>query len=366
MFDRRVAISLTVLVMGCQAAAPGNPSDSGAFATPTGQGRPTSIVMPKATPLVSAAAPAPNPQPSVTAPTPAATVAAVTSPSATTKALPVGTIAFTLELNNSDEADIGIVSTDGSGFRLLTNASADGHLRTENPSWNPAGGGLFFDVFNGQTGKLMGLDPASGTSADISVGDVGVDQPFVSRDGKRIVFDTPDLNGPSAIYIVDSGGGAAIRLTQPPRGGEGDLGPSISPDGSEITFVRNGAVMVMSEDGSNLHEIVPASTRAWVPRWSPDGDRIVFGNEDGSGVPAGVHIVNPDGSGLLDVTPPQSQSSSPNWSPDGEWICFTYWHPGLHFLVLMAMRSDGTDLTEIWHGDPDVTPTDADWTSRTY
>jgi Tol biopolymer transport system component len=57
----------------------------------------------------------------------------------------------------------------------------------------------------------------------------------------------------------------------------------------------------------------------WGARWSPDGKRIAFADNDSSHV-LHVHVMNADGSGRRQVTrfaPSDGSAQVPAWSPDG-------------------------------------------------
>ena len=60
------------------------------------------------------------------------------------------------------------------------------------------------------------------------------------------------------------------------------------------------ATWIVNADGANLTEL-PLGVGNAVPRWSPDGSRLLIGTFDDHGRPA---IVNPDGTGLTILTVP--------------------------------------------------------------
>jgi TolB protein len=84
-----------------------------------------------------------------------------------------------------------------------------------------------------------------------------------------LVFETS--NG-GAIYIYKLATGALRQLTS-------GFDPAISPDGSKVAFTRIGGengVYVINSDGSNEHKIYSGNQTLSSPKWSPDGNWIVF------------------------------------------------------------------------------------------
>jgi len=102
----------------------------------------------------------------------------------------------------------------------------------------------------------------------------------VSPDGRTLVF---DLLGD--LYTLPIGGGKAMRITS----GQGfDAMPSFSPDGRHIAFVsdRNGApnLWVANTDGSGARRL--SDTRGFgydyvSPSWTPDGAAVIVSHNNG-------------------------------------------------------------------------------------
>jgi TolB protein len=125
-----------------------------------------------------------------------------------------------------------------------------------------------------------------------------------------------------AIFVVDTSGKGARRLTRPRRGCDGT--PAWSPNGQSIAFVRRyddpsgrdrefpGEVYVMRPDGSRPRLITTRLVDVDEPRWSPDGTMIVF-DERGSG----PVVVRADGSGQRPIARNLVYGADPAWSPDG-------------------------------------------------
>ena len=100
----------------------------------------------------------------------------------------------------------------------------------------------------------------------------------ISPDGRRVVFETL-----GRLYIRDAAGGAAPRLLTA-QDGDFQLFPTWSRDGSRIAFVswndqRLGEIRTVSADGSTCARSpsIPAITAG--PRFSPDGNLIVYDAE---------------------------------------------------------------------------------------
>jgi dipeptidyl aminopeptidase/acylaminoacyl peptidase len=153
----------------------------------------------------------------------------------------------------------------------------------------------------------------------------------ISADGKWIVFvrggdhgayDESVPRNPAStpvqqrvqIMSVPFSGGDPLVL------GEGDH-PVISPDGSQVAYVKDGEVWMTSVDGS------PKARRMFYARgengslqWSPDGKRLLFvsSRKDHSF----VGIFSDSLHSIKWIAPAFSRDQSPRWSPDGKKIVF--------------------------------------------
>ncbi len=86
-----------------------------------------------------------------------------------------------------------------------------------------------------------------------------------------LAFETS--NG-GAIYVYNLASGALHQLTS-------GYDPAISPDGHKVAFTRGGGesgLYVINLDGSNEHKIYSGNESLRSPKWSPDGNWIVFGH----------------------------------------------------------------------------------------
>jgi acylaminoacyl-peptidase len=107
--------------------------------------------------------------------------------------------------------------------------------------------------------------------------------------------------------------------------------PQVSPDGSQVVYVRNffdvmtdrrrTNLWLVSADGS-FHRPLTSGTRSHgSPRWSPDGGRILWvSSQDGS---SQLWLRWMDTGEEARITNLTASPGNLSWSPDGEWIAFT-------------------------------------------
>jgi len=113
----------------------------------------------------------------------------------------------------------------------------------------------------------------------------------VSPDGRTVVFESL-----GKLYTMPASGGAMRRLT---RGDDGmELFPSWSRDGSRIVYVRwtdagLGELRIIGADGRNAAAVTSQPGHFARPRFSPDGETIVFEKGEGGDLTAPKYSENP-------------------------------------------------------------------------
>jgi dipeptidyl aminopeptidase/acylaminoacyl peptidase len=111
--------------------------------------------------------------------------------------------------------------------------------------------------------------------------------------------------------------------------------PQISPDGTQIAFVRvtvdeqadqyDTSLWIARSDGAEAPRQLTRGTRDTAPRWSRDGRRIAFVRpveKDGRSLPQ-IHVLAMDGGEARAVTDMPRGAVGPVWSPDGRIVAFT-------------------------------------------
>jgi Tol biopolymer transport system component len=199
--------------------------------------------------------------------------------------------------------------------------------------------------------------------------------PDWSPDGKRIALDV-DVRG-FEIWAVDADGtnaAAIVRRSTDCAISCGEVAePAWSPDGSKIAFVRyqlgasglEAAVIEVREVASGDRRVVfraPSKTALDVPRWSPDGQSIVFmmtrypdtqinlGTSTGSAI--AVIDVTEDGAKPVVLTEWSKFANYPDWRPGSNEIVFSTYDLGEFQATdepsnLYTIKSDGSGLTAL-------------------
>lgn len=186
----------------------------------------------------------------------------------------------------------------------------------------------------------------------------------LSPNGSQVVYAGDPKDGlPSAIYVVDSGGGTPQLLHSSGRRWYPSnqdffrtalFNPTFSPDGTKIAYFDGmgdwgNSLRVMNADGTGVRVLSKVEVYPNHLGWSPDGSRLVFHaftyHDERPHGGWGIWVIDADGSGLTKVI----RARDPNLSPNGSRIGYA------HDDRLESARWDGTHVRELVAGD---------WTNR--
>jgi dipeptidyl aminopeptidase/acylaminoacyl peptidase len=101
--------------------------------------------------------------------------------------------------------------------------------------------------------------------------------------------------------------------------------PNLSPDGEWIAFCSAGVtqehIFLIRTNGTGERQITNGPAQDRVPRWSPDGKRIIFFSNRVTDRWQ-IWAINPDGSGLRRLGETDQSTSSPVWSQDSTRVAY--------------------------------------------
>jgi TolB protein len=230
--------------------------------------------------------------------------------------------------SDGERHELHRISIDGTGSVPLKTGSF-----FWTPRWSPDGTRIAYVADVGNANSEIFVMNADGTGDQLICCGTGSDlqwdqSPTWSPDGQSIAWaSTRSDASQSGIWRMDPDGGNRTQLTD-----QDDVDPDWGPDG-RIVFARftdpqSGRpwdLYVMDGDGQNVTVLATAvSTGGPEPRWSPDGQTILFRSEvDPSGA-SSIWSVSASGGTPVQRTG-ESLESSPAWSPDGSQIVFEYW-----------------------------------------
>jgi Tol biopolymer transport system component len=266
-----------------------------------------------------------------------------------------------------------LVRPDGSGDHPLVPGIRAGDQ--VHPDWSPDGMHIAFAADDGDGTRdlwIVNVDGSEATKAyDCSDPCAWSDDPAWSPDGSTILFQQGVAvdggpNGVGQLARLDVAAGTVTSVYSAPGPGDYLYVPRWAPDGTRIVFevvefksarldeeaVTGGTIAVIAlKDGASrgeARELLPRSSRASYADWHPDGSRVVYAVPTGPGdmAPADLWTITPDGNGRTQLThmaAARGRAIQPTWSPDGTQLVFVA-EREIGTPVAGISASDGTGL----------------------
>jgi len=275
--------------------------------------------------------------------------------------IPTGKLAFVTSKNFGTAGKIYVIT---GAHRTTTLA-----YTTRELEFLPDGNRIIYSANDVHTNGVFIYDLKQHTSTAVLTNIPGAEAPCVSPDGRKIAFELyQEGRKGSDIYTANLDGTEKKQLTQ---GQSYNWLPRWSPDGTKLMFetmrnesptnhVQNGGhrdVYVMDSNGTNQTNLT-VNAYGHHPSWSPDGKFIAYMAH------GGVWVMNADGSAKQNISHGKTRDSEPVWSPDGQWIAFTRTAKdasGQEAMDIWIMKSDGTSQRQVTFNQDGYTSYSPSW-----
>ncbi len=216
---------------------------------------------------------------------------------------------------------------------------------------------------NGETSKQIAItinaDQAAETAETFFVKLTNITNAVASKSlGTGMIRSQYDFNGKivfasrrsgnQEIFTMNADGSQILRLTNSTAV---DSLPKFSPDGTKIVFdtqigTGNRQLFTMNADGTNLIQLTNlTNTENYDASFSPDNSTVLF-TRIASGNAGDVFTINADGTNLKRLTTNMQSDSEPRFSPDGTKIVFTRFVTVLNSEIYL-MNADGSQQTRL-------------------
>jgi Tol biopolymer transport system component len=160
--------------------------------------------------------------------------------------------------------------------------------------------------------------------------------PSLSPDGTQVAFVQSAAGNEQEIWIFDLGKRNAKRLTQYPH----VLSATWSPSGDALA-VNTGGELKILELASLQSKLIANDISSNIASWSPDGHKITYESESGTGEHRDFHV------NVIDLATGQvtkiAEGHYPSWSPHGDRIAYLD-SPGRLYL---SITPDGGAVTPL-------------------
>jgi Tol biopolymer transport system component len=184
-------------------------------------------------------------------------------------------------------------------------------------------------IFPGQfSSNLYLADSRSGKVRALTSGPGNATSPVVSRDGRRAAFIVGERSRDIVEFALPSTAGAEIPLRKILASATEESDPVWSPDGAALAYSATVAgsmnrIFVRSADGAWTRSLTlecdPGESLT-EPRISPDGQRVAV--EVRSQARHIIAVASISGGKLVPIDTVSRHQHNPRWSPDGNWLVY--------------------------------------------
>jgi TolB protein len=222
------------------------------------------------------------------------------------------------------------------------------------PAWSPDSRRLAYAVEAGGIRHLYVKDIDSGKEDALTRGDFDEIQPAFTPDGRTLVYvraiqagkrlEPGDVFGQytaADVWARDLASGREWKVV------ENAFNPAPSPDGAWIAvdaaWIGPSRIWLVDRQGHNPVQLTSDTSEAVVhlrPRWSADGSKIVFQNQERTKFD--VRVADVASKKISWVTDDLFQDIAPVFAPSGRYIFFSSYRSGGLNLWRIPVKPDGT------------------------
>lgn len=223
-------------------------------------------------------------------------------------------VAFERRGAKPGDAGIYVKATEGDQMMQLTSSDDDCC-----PVWSPDGRSIAFSRFANKGFAIYVVPSEIGG---------GQKQEAERKESEK------KITTKAAAYVLSPARTGERRLDTSdvtPRHGELNW----SPDGKSIVFTAEAGILVLSLENSSLHRLTepPPLAQDWGPSFSPDGQKLLFVRGHQVGQPDEIMVTSAAGGNATRMlSEPGQVEGPPQWSFDGRSVIFSSnrnGHPGL-------------------------------------
>lgn len=236
-------------------------------------------------------------------------------------------------------SDLYLLPLDGSWpTRITTDRALAPYWDDEIPAWSPDGQWIAF----GMRGHVHLAAREGGLPRKITDFAASASNPRFMPDSRTLII-TVERNDTDQLLLTDSAGCWPRALTNDTLGDHWDARPS--PDGRSIVYLlrrfddlnRLDVILLEIETGKSATLYGKPSTRAFSPKWSPDGQWIAFIAQETEHDE--IYLIRPNADGLHQLTKTGCDVLQFEWSPDSSRLAVIFNRNGAFDLSLVEVQT---------------------------
>lgn len=254
-------------------------------------------------------------------------------------------ILFTKQINNVD--NLYLITSDGKLQKITDHSRKD-----SSPMASPDGKYIAFTSERVGWWKIWLMNVENNSFKQLTTSRSAEYAPCWSPNGKQIVFVT-SRDGNAELYTMSATGQNLRNITQNPAN---DNLPSWGADNRIYYSTKIEGffqIAAINPDGSDRQIITEGKTHKYMPQLSPNQKRLLFYSDAGNN--SDVYIMNINGSGIQRLTDHPLLDIRPRWSPDGQKIVFERGNKqdNQHIFI---MNADGSAKRQLTTADYNYAP----------